>query len=85
MDINCYVNLLLATVASWNTTFIGTADEALIDTLNYYIIKNDRHYYARFLSIVQSSGMGKSRLIDQVAKSKFVLPFNLRSSNDGEF
>jgi hypothetical protein len=34
--------------------------------------------YNHSISIIQSSGMGKSRLVDAVAKIKFCFPFNLR-------
>lgn len=40
--------------------------------------------YARLLAIVQSSGMGKSRMIDELAKNHFVIPLNLRSGFEGE-
>jgi hypothetical protein len=35
--------------------------------------------YARYCSIVQSSGMGKSRLLDELSKKYFMIPINLRS------
>lgn len=41
--------------------------------------------YARLLPLVQSSGMGKSRLIDEFSKKYFVIPFNLREWNHGDF
>jgi hypothetical protein len=34
--------------------------------------------YARVLPVVQSSGTGKSRMLDEVAKSLFTFPFCLR-------
>jgi hypothetical protein len=34
--------------------------------------------YAHFSAIVQSSGMGKSRTVDELAKDFFVIPLNLR-------
>ncbi|KAH9015313.1 hypothetical protein EDB84DRAFT_1567750 [Lactarius hengduanensis] len=34
--------------------------------------------YARYYSIVQSSGMGKSRLLDEFSKKHFMIPINLR-------
>jgi hypothetical protein len=40
--------------------------------------------YARFLAIVQSSGMGKSRMIDEFSKTHFVIPFNLRDQYQGK-
>lgn len=38
--------------------------------------------YSNFVPIVQSSGMGKSRMVDEAAKMIFTLPFNLRSGAD---
>ncbi|KAH9977334.1 hypothetical protein BGW80DRAFT_1443580 [Lactifluus volemus] len=43
------------------------------------------HRYARYCSIVQSSGMGKSRLLDEFAKEHFVIPVNLRESGTRGF
>jgi hypothetical protein len=34
--------------------------------------------YNHSISIIQSSGMGKSRLVDAVAENKFCFPFNVR-------
>ena len=39
---------------------------------------NDPNTYARLLPIVPSSGMGKSRMIDELSKKYFLVPFNLR-------
>jgi hypothetical protein len=40
--------------------------------------------YANFVPIVQSSGMGKSRLVDETAKLIFTIPFCFRTEEDGE-
>ena len=37
-----------------------------------------RVLYASYCSIVQSSGMGKSRLLDEFSKRHFLIPINLR-------
>jgi hypothetical protein len=39
--------------------------------------------YGRYCSIIQSSGMGKSRLLDEFSKSYFLIPINLRSESGG--
>ena len=39
--------------------------------------------YMSHVSIIQSSGSGKSRLVDEVAKDIFTIPFNIRDV-DGE-
>lgn len=46
---------------------------------------NDPDIYARLLPIVQSSGMGKSRMIDELSKKYFLVPFNLRDVPEGKF
>jgi hypothetical protein len=34
------------------------------------------------IHLIQSSGMGKSRCVDELAKSVFTIPFNLREATD---
>lgn len=34
--------------------------------------------YSNYVSIVQSSGTGKSRMVDEAAKLVFTIPLNLR-------
>src|ERR1700733_15010335 len=69
--------ILLAVTKSWETPFVGTnALEAL--TLHVVRLVSDQDLYGPHCSIVQSSGMGKSRLLDQFSKSNFVIPINLR-------
>ncbi|KAI0247841.1 hypothetical protein BJV78DRAFT_1285209 [Lactifluus subvellereus] len=43
------------------------------------------HNYARFCTIVQSSGMGKSRLVDEFSKDDFLIPINLREHGSQGF
>ena len=54
---------------------------SIIDDMN---IGRDRAegLYANFLPIVQSSGTGKSRTVDELAKLVFTLPFNLRDPRE---
>ncbi|KAF8497011.1 hypothetical protein BU17DRAFT_72417 [Hysterangium stoloniferum] len=60
----------LATIKSWSHPFQGRIDDILYE----YITKhNDPN----------SSGMGKSRLIDEFSKKHFVVPFNLRAGQQG--
>jgi hypothetical protein len=40
--------------------------------------------YANFVPIIQSSGMGKSRLVDETAKLIFTIPFCFRTDPDGQ-
>ncbi len=36
--------------------------------------------YAHYTALVQSSGMGKSRTVDEMAKDHFLIPINLRGA-----
>ena len=36
--------------------------------------------YARYASITQSSGTGKSRMVDELAKKMFCIPMNLSAT-----
>ncbi|KAG1737634.1 hypothetical protein EDB19DRAFT_1909614 [Suillus lakei] len=76
---------------SFKTPYIGKA----VDGFYEYLKNNNnkfrgkgisRPYYAKFCSIVQSSGTGKSRLITELrTKGVLVLYMNLREPNDSGF
>jgi len=67
---------------SWDVTYVGEADDLLYNHIaTFSASKVDT--YARYTSIVQSSGMGKSRAIDELSKKHLVLPLNLRQEPDG--
>jgi len=38
--------------------------------------------YGNMMTIIQSSGTGKSRMVDQLARIVFTLPFNIRDPSD---
>jgi hypothetical protein len=75
----------VATVRSWRCDFKGTADETL-----FAVLKNYLHWtqalgdfegtpYANLAQIVNSSGTGKSRVVDQLGRKHcFVIPLCLR-------
>ena len=42
--------------------------------------------YMTHAAIIQSSGSGKSRMVDEVAKTKFTIPINIRAPiEEGKF
>ncbi|KIJ59767.1 hypothetical protein HYDPIDRAFT_170633 [Hydnomerulius pinastri MD-312] len=83
-----------ATKRSWEREYIGEAADALWDHIQDHVKErpvddpNARQmqsrptpplqYCAQYAAIVQSSGTGKSRAIDELSKSRFVIPINLR-------
>ncbi|KAG9080601.1 hypothetical protein FRC06_006366, partial [Ceratobasidium sp. 370] len=59
---------LLATKRAWKEPYVGSAPRLLrkaIDQMNAQRADKD---YANFLPIIQSSGMGKSRTVDELAR-----------------
>ena len=59
--------------------------QAVLNALEEHVSRQmaQGHTYARFCPIVQSSGMGKSRLLDEFSKNHFLIPINLRPGNSG--
>jgi hypothetical protein len=46
-----------------------------------YHAPDNFNVYAHYVAIVQSSGMGKSRTVDELGKKYFSIPINLREAN----
>ncbi|THH04459.1 hypothetical protein EW145_g5506, partial [Phellinidium pouzarii] len=73
-----------ATIKSWRENYAGKAQHELLAYMRDYMDKrNEGKNYARYTTVIQSSGMGKSRMIDELAKIVFVIPLCLRSSDKG--
>ncbi len=71
-----------AIVKSWDAPFIG---EAALEALDEHVwnVKYENETYAQYGWIVQSSGMGKSRLLHEFSKEHFLIPINLRERGAG--
>jgi hypothetical protein len=70
---------------SWEAIFVGKTP---IECLKQHIIaqlsvSGKPKPYGRYCSIIQSSGMGKSRLLDELSKTHFMIPINLRGDRTG--
>ncbi|KAI0293883.1 hypothetical protein B0F90DRAFT_1919879 [Multifurca ochricompacta] len=70
---------IIATLRAWGSPFKGNAAASLLLTIESYLDKR-RDVYARQTSIVNSSGTGKSRMVDEVAIGIITIPMCLRSS-----
>lgn len=68
--------MVLVLDRAWRREFVGDYHIFLRDQIN--ALKTTGHY-SRFNVIIQSSGTGKSRTVDEMAKIVFTLPFNMRS------
>ncbi len=70
---------------SWTADFVGKSP---LEGLKRHVVEildvgtsSTTKIYGRYCSIVQSSGMGKSRLLDELSKDLFLIPINLRPSS----
>jgi hypothetical protein len=71
----------IAAHKAWSDKWIGQGHHLLanlMDRLHKSPQNSFMSPYNHSLSIIQSSGMGKSRLMDSVAQMKFCFPFNIR-------
>ena len=69
----------LATVDSWEQEFVGGSAKLFLLILQDYMKAKDA--YARYVSEIQSTGTGKSRIQDELAKSILYIPISLASEN----
>ncbi|CCL99239.1 uncharacterized protein FIBRA_01254 [Fibroporia radiculosa] len=72
--------------AAWEMPFHGHSHEVLLHSIqNMMELLKPDHFYANHLPIIQSSGTGKSRMVDELARLIFTIPFNVRESVDKGF
>ena len=72
--------VFLAIENAWITEYRGEAPAALWTRIKKAMQQAD--LYAKYLAIVQSSGTGKSRMIEELSKKHLVIPVNLRDSSE---
>jgi len=61
--------------------YFGDGAQALWNHIKHHYNSADDKIYAHYAAILNSSGMGKSRTIDEMSKAHFVIPINLRGPN----
>lgn len=63
----------------WKDRYYGNSLKAFLSNINHYQSEwPTKNYYSRAVSIVQSSGTGKSRLVDEITKRFLGISFALR-------
>ncbi|KZV73389.1 hypothetical protein PENSPDRAFT_602890 [Peniophora sp. CONT] len=72
-----------ATLKSWDHDYQGSAHRALWHHIKHNLQQDKM--YSPMCSIVQSSGTGKSRCIDELSKERLVVTLNLRDPDAGGF
>ncbi|KAH8113152.1 hypothetical protein DFH11DRAFT_1728064 [Phellopilus nigrolimitatus] len=75
-----------ATLAGWERQYVGsTVDELWRHILRCFDAATRPDKYVNICPIIQSSGTGKSRAVDQLSTTHFVLPFCLRLRGSSGF
>jgi hypothetical protein len=77
----CQCSLIIAIVRAWDAPFKGVTADLLLESIPMYL-KEGRRLHA---NIVNSSGTGKSRMVDEVAKKIITVPMCLRENGDRGF
>lgn len=73
----------IATQSSWERNFEGDVHLHILKAISERTRAVTPHgNYANFATIVQSSGMGKSRMVDEMGKHVLLIPVNLRPDGD---
>ncbi|KAF8667200.1 hypothetical protein RHS04_09343 [Rhizoctonia solani] len=68
-------------LAAFQEPYVGTMHKCFVEALDSYPnLPNQKKLYMRSISVVQSSGMGKSRMIDEAANLVFTIPANIREA-----
>jgi hypothetical protein len=73
-----------ASVNAWSGEFKGKAAKVLLQTISNYLAKA-RTPYTRHAPIVNSSGTGKSRMVDELATQIITVPMCLREAGTQGF
>ena len=89
MDTHFCLPLITATQNAWHASYTGEAAHLLLDHIKNYLPEPGpanpqpefKQPYARYTAIIQSSGMGKSCTIDEMAKYELVIPIVLRPAD----
>ncbi|KAI0257999.1 hypothetical protein BC834DRAFT_1046315 [Gloeopeniophorella convolvens] len=69
---------------SWDLQYRGNATDVLLNIISDYL-KTKRTNYAPLASIINSSGTGKSRMVDELAKTIISVPMCLRDKDSTGF
>ena len=73
---NIWMNIFL----HWSENYSGRALDALEEMIHSHEARDTAHY-SKYISIIQSSGMGKSRLASEASKEVFSICFTFRLDN----
>ena len=72
---------MIETEHAWSRKYKGDAATVLLESIADFLNK-ERQPYARQTNIMNSSGTGKSRMVDELARRIITVPMSLRSYED---
>jgi len=75
--VDCWLFCILAAVDAWDTKYEGNAPDVLLATISSFL-DFQRNVYARHTCIVNSSGTGKSRMVDELSRKVITVPMCFR-------
>ena len=68
----------LAVISAWSTEYRGKSAESLLQSIDDVHNQPVERRYAKIVPIIQSSGTGKSKTVDEIAKTRILFPLCLR-------
>lgn len=71
--------------SQWNTEFYGSALDALKEKIKHEEGLVNKGLYAKIIPIIQSSGTGRSRLVDELGKEFLSISFVLRLNGESGY
>ena len=75
----------LAVISAWSTEYRGKSAESLLQSIDDVHNQPVERRYAKIVRIIQSSGTGKSRTVDEIAKTRILFPLCLREDIGKEY
>jgi hypothetical protein len=78
LDIPESLTVFIVVERSWNREFEGPATDVLLQTISTYLTERNKSKSSNCSPIVNSSGTGKSRMVDQLSKRVITVPMCLR-------
>lgn len=78
--------LRVASAEAWKVGFVSGPEKLLSQQIRSAMqgFRRKTGFYWNHVSVIQSSGTGKSRTVDEVAKEMFSIPLNVRRNGSGK-
>lgn len=78
-----HANRSKAIERAWNIDYLGSAHELLFENIKMMFSEKPENYKHE-VSIIQSSGSGKSRMVHELSTLAFTIPLNVRPKEESK-